>query len=105
MGDTELLPIYGQLDGASLRKSSYQTLGSGTNKNCGFLRRKCGEIDSIIRAAEISIQKYINYRQVVIEHAITKGILPDRNMKPSGDKAFGEIPEEWEMIKFAEYSP
>lgn len=65
----------------------------------GFLDEKCGEIDSIIRAAEISIQKYINYRQVVIEHAITKGILPDRKMKPSGDKAFGEIPEEWEMIK------
>lgn len=39
-GDTELLPIYGQLDGASLRKPVTKTLGSGTNKNCGFLRRK-----------------------------------------------------------------
>ena len=64
-----------------------------------FLNEKCSEIDSIIRAAEASIQKYNNYRQVVIEHAVTKGIVPNRPMKFSGDKAFGDIPEDWDMIK------
>lgn len=40
-------------------------------------------------------------RQTTISHAVTRGLNPDANLKPSGVEWLGDIPEGWEVVRFS----
>ena len=70
-----------------------------------FLDYETGKIDKLIEKQEELIALLEEKRQVVISHAVTKGIpAPEagRPMKDSGVEWLGDIPEHWEVsrIKF-----
>ena len=64
------------------------------------LDKQCAHIDNIIEKTKASIEEYKKLRQAVITQAVTKGMRGDRPMKDSGIEWIGEIPEEWEVLKF-----
>lgn len=64
-----------------------------------YLDEQCGEIDKVLAKTRESIEEYKKLKQSVITEAVTKGIRPDRPMKPSGIEWIGDIPEEWEHKK------
>lgn len=65
-----------------------------------FLDRKCGEIDELVALQEKMIEELTAYKQSVITEAVTKGLNPNAPMKDSGIAWIGEIPKEWNVIKF-----
>ena len=64
-----------------------------------YLDEQCSEIDKVLAKTRESIEEYKKLKQSVITEAVTKGIRPDRPMKPSGIEWIGDIPEEWEVVK------
>lgn len=62
-----------------------------------FLDRKTAEIDSLIANKERLIELYEEEKAAVINHAVTKGLDPDAEMKDSGIEWLGEIPAHWEV--------
>jgi len=62
-----------------------------------FLDRECGQIDAVIEQTRASIEEYKQLKQAVITQAVTKGILPDRQMKDSGIEWVGTIPSDWKV--------
>lgn len=65
-----------------------------------YLDRKCSQIDAIIARQQEVIEKLKAYKLSVITEAVTKGLNPDVPMKDSGVEWIGEIPEDWEVMKF-----
>ena len=65
-----------------------------------YLNDKCTKIDSIIEKQEKVIEKLKAYKLSVLTEAVTKGLNPDVKMKDSGVEFLGEVPENWEVIKF-----
>ena len=63
-----------------------------------FLDRKTGQIDELLRIKERRIELLQEQRAVLINQAVTKGLDPNVEMKPSGVEWIGEIPAHWEMI-------
>ena len=63
-----------------------------------FLDRKTGQIDELIRIKERRIELLQEQRTTLINQAVTKGLDPNVEMKPSGVEWIGEIPKDWEMI-------
>ena len=63
-----------------------------------FLNRKTGQIDELLRIKERRIELLQEQRTVLINQAVTKGLDPNVEMKPSGVGWIGEIPAHWEMI-------
>ena len=64
-----------------------------------YLDEQCGEIDRVLAKTRESIEEYKKLKQSVITEAVTKGIRPDRPMKPSGIEWIGDIPEEWKVCR------
>ena len=64
-----------------------------------FLDRKTGQIDELIRIKERRIELLQEQRTVLINQAVTKGLDPNVEMKPSGVEWIGEIPVHWEVLK------
>ena len=63
-----------------------------------FLDHKTGQIDELIRIKERRIELLQEQRTALINQAVTKGLDPNVEMKPSGVEWIGEIPKYWEMI-------
>ena len=63
-----------------------------------FLDRNTQKIDDLIRVKERKIELLGEYRTSLITHAVTKGLDPNAEMKPSGMEWIGEIPKDWETI-------
>ena len=63
-----------------------------------FLDRKTGQIDELIRFKERRIERLQEQRTALINQAVTKGLDPNVEMKPSGMEWIGEIPTHWEII-------
>ena len=61
-----------------------------------FLDRKTGQIDELIRIKERRIELLQERRAALINQAVTKGLDPNVEMKPSGVEWIGEIPVHWE---------
>ena len=61
-----------------------------------FLDRKTEQIDELIRIKERQIELLHEQRTVLINQAVTKGLDPNVEMKPSGVEWIGEIPAHWE---------
>ena len=62
-----------------------------------FLDRKTGQIDELLRIKERRIELLHEQRTVLINQAVTKGLDPNVEMKPSGVEWIGEIPAHWEV--------
>ena len=64
-----------------------------------FLDQKTGQIDELIRTKERRIELLQEQRTVLINQAVTNGLDPTVEMKPSGVEWIGEIPAHWEIGK------
>ena len=62
-----------------------------------FLDHKTAQIDELIRAKERKIELLGEYRASLINQAVTKGLDPNVEMKPSGVESIGEIPRHWDI--------
>ena len=67
-------------------------------KCADYLDSKCSKIDVIIEKQQAIIEKLKEYKFSIINEAVTQGINPDVNMKQSGYKWIGNIPEHWNMV-------
>ena len=68
-----------------------------------FLDRKTEQIDELIRLKERRIELLQAQRTALINQAVTKGLDPNVEMKPSGVEWIGEIPMHWEVLKVKQY--
>ena len=68
-----------------------------------FLDRKTERIDELSRIKERQIELLQEQRTALINQAVTKGLDPNVEMKPSGVEWIGEIPAHWNlcMLKYA----
>ena len=64
-----------------------------------FLDCKTGQIDELIRIKERQVELLHEQRTVLINQAVTKGLDPNVEMKPSGVEWIGEIPKHWEVTQ------
>ena len=64
-----------------------------------FLDHKTGQIDELIRIKERRIELLQEQRTALINQAVTKGLDPNVEMKPSGVEWIGETPAHWEIIR------
>ena len=64
-----------------------------------FLSKKIKQIDQAISLKQQQIEKLNEYKQIVIQNAVTKGLNPNATMKNSGVDWIGDIPEHWEVKK------
>ena len=62
-----------------------------------FLDRKTEQIDELIRIKERRIELLQEQRTALINQAVTKGLDPNVEMKPSAVEWIGEIPRHWEV--------
>ena len=69
-------------------------------KIADYLDEKCGKIDLVIAKSEEIIEKLKAYKLSLITETVTKGLDPNAPMKDSGIEWIGEIPREWETIRF-----
>ena len=68
-------------------------------KIANFLDQKTGQIDQAIALKQQQIEKLNEYKQIVIQNAVTKGLDPNAPMKNSGVEWIGNIPEHWDVKK------
>lgn len=68
-------------------------------KIANFLDQKTTEIDQAIALKQQQIEKLNEYKQIVIQTAVTKGLNPNAPMKDSGVEWIGDIPEHWDVKK------
>ena len=64
-----------------------------------FLDRKTEQIDELTRIKERRIKLLQEQRTALISQAVTKGLDPNVEMKPSGVEWIGEIPAHWKIEK------
>ncbi len=62
-----------------------------------FLDCKTGQIDELIRIKERQVELLQEQRTALINQAVTEGLDPTVEMKPSGVEWIGEIPVHWEV--------
>ena len=67
-------------------------------KIVSFLAEKTAQIDQAIALKQQQIEKLNEYKQIVIQNAVTKGLNPNAPMKNSGVEWIGDIPEHWKVI-------
>ena len=64
-----------------------------------FLDDKCAQIDSLTADIQSQIETLEKYKKSVITETVTKGLNPDVEMKDSGIKLVGSIPNHWMVLK------
>ena len=64
-----------------------------------FIDKNFAQIDQAIALKQQQIEKLSEYKQIVIQNAVTKGLNPNAPMKDSGVEWIGDIPEHWEVKK------
>ena len=69
-----------------------------------FLDQKTEKIDELIRIKERQIELLQEQRTALINHAVTKGLDPNVEMKPSAVEWIGEIPAHWESKRLGHIS-
>lgn len=60
-----------------------------------FLDEKCAGVDEAVRIKEQQIALLRERRQILIQHAVTRGLEPDVPMKDSGIDWIGQVPAHW----------
>ena len=66
-----------------------------------YLEHETARIDGLIEEQKRLIELFKEKRQVVISHAVTKGLDRDVTMKDSGVEWLGEVPTHWAVTKVA----
>jgi type I restriction enzyme S subunit len=61
-----------------------------------FLDHETTKIDALIARQQRLIELLEEKRQAVISHAVTKGLIPNAPLRPSGIDWLGDIPAHWE---------
>lgn len=69
-----------------------------------YLDTHCAKIDNLISIQQKRIALLQELKQSVITHAVTKGLNPNVEMKPSGVEWIGDVPKHWEVCKLKHYS-
>ena len=69
-----------------------------------FLDHKTAQIDELIRIKERKVELLREQRTALINQAVTKGLDPNVDMKPSGAEWIGEIPAHWEAKRLGHVS-
>lgn len=69
-----------------------------------FLDNKTSLIDKAIGIKEKQIALLKEHRQILIHHAVTRGLDPNVKLKDSGVEWIGEIPEHWEIKRLKDVS-
>lgn len=64
-----------------------------------FLDQKTAQIEQAIALKQKQIELFKERKQLVIQHAVTKGLNPNAPMRDSGVEWIGEIPEHWDALK------
>ncbi|WP_394695237.1 hypothetical protein [Pseudoxanthomonas japonensis] len=62
-----------------------------------FLDEKTARIDALIEKKRVLLDRLAEKRQTMITHAVTSGLNPGVQMKPSGVEWLGEIPAHWNV--------
>ena len=62
-----------------------------------YLDEQTAQIDSAIAREQKMIDLLEERKQIIIQHAVTKGLYPNAKMKDSGINDLGVIPECWEV--------
>lgn len=65
-----------------------------------YLNNRLTQIDSVIAEAKASIEEYKSWKASIIYEAVTKGLVPNVEMKDSGVEWIGVIPEHWTVKRF-----
>lgn len=65
-----------------------------------YLDEQTAQIDSAIAREQKMIDLLEERKQIIIQHAVTKGLNPNAKMKDSGIEWIGEIPEHWDLMKY-----
>ena len=71
------------------------------NAIVAYLDKKCAEIDELVSRRQAIIDRLKELKQSIIADAVTKGLNPDVPMKDSGIAWIGDIPQHWEIRRFA----
>ncbi len=69
-----------------------------------FLEQKTSQIDNLIAQKERLLKLLEEKRIALITQAVTKGLNPDVEMKPSGIDWLGDIPEHWNVSQLKRVS-
>ena len=64
-----------------------------------YLDRKTAELDRLVANKGRLIELYEEKKTAVINQAVTKGLVPDAPMKPSGIDWLGDLPAHWGVMK------
>lgn len=64
-----------------------------------YLDTKCTQIDTIIAKEQSVIEKLQEYKESIINEAVTKGVDIQVEFKPSGYDFIGDIPKSWKLLK------
>lgn len=64
-----------------------------------YLLARAQEIDEIISEAKASIEEYKTWKASIIYEAVTKGLDPNVEMKESGIKWIGTVPQHWSVSR------
>ena len=80
---------------AQIPLTSYQERTQIAN----FLDHKTKQIDELTRIKERKIELLHEQRTALMNQAVTKGLDPNVEMKPSGWSGLGEIPAHWEVVR------
>ncbi|MGO2672501.1 MAG: restriction endonuclease subunit S [Psychrobacter celer] len=70
------------------------------NETVKFIESRATQIDQAIALKQQQIAKLEEYKQIVIQNAVTKGLNPNAPMKNSGVDRIDKLPEHWEVKKF-----
>lgn len=65
-----------------------------------YLDRVTGDIDREIAESQRMIDLLNERKQIIIQHAVTKGLNPNAKRKYSGVEWIGDVPEGWEVCHF-----
>lgn len=68
-----------------------------------YLDTHCAKIDNLISIQQKRIALLQELKQSVITHAVTKGLNPNVEMKPSGVEWIGDVPKHWEYCRFKDF--
>ena len=84
---------------AQIPLTSYQEQTQIAN----FLDHKTKQIDELTRIKEQNIELLHEQRTALINQAVTKGLDPNVEMKPSGVEWIGKIPKDWSAVPLTKY--
>ena len=78
---------------------------SEQQKIAQFLDDKTAKIDQAVDLAEKQIALLKEYKQILIQNAVTRGLNPDVLLKDSGVEWIGQVPEHWDVKKITHIFP